>query len=193
MKRILIYLLLVLSFAVKAQEKDKDLPKGNNAFIEKKYADAEADFRNAVTLVSNYKIAGGWEPNYQLGLLFFTQNKFDSAIMYFKKAVELLDKNSENLYGGEEARKIFNNDPRKSDLYSKITFSYYNLGNVKDAWAYANRSNIAGIKELSGSLSSSSNNEEKNDALKKLLEMQQTKKALEKTLEKQEGTAKREP
>ena len=157
-----------------------------------KTEDAEADFRNAVTLVSNYKIAGGWEPNYQLGLLFFTQNKFDSAIMYFKKAVELLDKNSENLYGGEEARKIFNNDPRKSDLYSKITFSYYNLGNVKDAWAYANRSNIAGIKELSGSLSSSTNNEEKNDALKKLLEMQQTKKALEKTLEKQEGTAKRE-
>jgi CHAT domain-containing protein len=153
---------------------------------------AENNFRNAVNMVSAYKLAGGWEPFYQLGVLFFTQNKYDSAIQYFKKAVELLDKNSENLYGGEEARKIFNNNPKKSDLYNKITFSYYNLGNINQAWAYANRSNIAGIKELSGSLSSSSNNEEKNEALKKLLAMQQSKKALESTLEKQEGLAKEE-
>lgn len=153
---------------------------------------AESDFRRAVTIVDQHKIANGWEPFYQLGLVYFSQNKFDSSLRYFKKAVELLDKNSENLYGGEAARKIFNNDPRKSDLYSKITFSYFNLGNISEAWAYANRSNIAGIKELSGTLSSSSNNEEKNEALKKLLSMQQAKKELEKTLEKQDGTAKAE-
>ncbi|MBK6632920.1 MAG: CHAT domain-containing protein [Chitinophagaceae bacterium] len=45
---------------------------------------------------------------------------------------------------------------------------------------------------MSGTLSSSSNNEEKNEALKKLLAMQQSKKALESTLEKQEGSAKEE-
>jgi CHAT domain-containing protein len=153
---------------------------------------AESDFKKAIGIVAEYKITLGWEPFYQLGLLYYTQNKFDSSISYFKKAVELLDKNSENLYGGEEARKIFNNDPKKSDLYNKITFAYYNLGNIKEAWAYANRSNIAGIKELSGTLSSSSNSEEKNEALKKLLAMQQSKKALESTLEKQEGAAKEE-
>ncbi|MEP7255685.1 MAG: CHAT domain-containing protein [Ferruginibacter sp.] len=153
---------------------------------------AEDDFRKATAIVAEYKIALGWEPFYQLGLLYFAQTKFDSSLRYFKKAVELLDKNSENLYGGEEARKIFNNDPKKSDLYNKITFAYYNLGNIKEAWAYANRSNIAGIKELSGSLSASSNGEEKNEALKKLLAMQQSKKALENTLEKQEGLAKEE-
>lgn len=153
---------------------------------------AEDDFRKATAIVAEYKIALGWEPFYQLGLLYYAQNKFDSSLKYFKQAVELLDKNSENLYGGEEARKIFNNDPKKSDLYNKITFAYYNLGNIKEAWAYANRSNIAGIKELSGSLSASSNSEEKNEALKKLLAMQQSKKALENTLEKQEGAAKEE-
>ena len=153
---------------------------------------AEGDFKKAIAIINDYKIGNGWEPFYQLGLLNYTQNKFDSALGYFKKAVEILDKNSENLYGGEEARKIFNNDPKKSDLYNKITFSYYNLGNINQAWAYANRSNIAGIKELSGTLSSSSNNEEKNEALKKLLSMQQSKKALESTLEKQEGLAKEE-
>ena len=153
---------------------------------------AEYDFRKAAAIVAEYKIALGWEPFYQLGLLYYTQNKFDSSVKYFKQAVELLDKNTENLYGGEEARKIFNNDPKKSDLYNKITFSYFNMGNINQAWAYANRSNIAGIKELSGSLSASSNNEEKNEALKKLLAMQQSKKALENTLEKQEGAAKEE-
>ena len=157
-----------------------------------KTENAENDFRKAAAIVTDYKIALGWEPFYQLGLLYYTQNKFDSSLHYFKKAVELLDKNSENLYGGEEARKIFNNDPKKSDLYNKITFSYYNLGDINQAWAYANRSNIAGIKELSGTLSASSNNEEKNEALKKLLALQQSKKALENTLEKQEGLAKEE-
>lgn len=155
-----------------------------------KIEEAAADFKKAIYLVDKYKIVAGWEPYYQMGLIYFNQNKFDSSIKYFKKAVELLDRNAENLYGGEAAKKIFNNDPRKSDLYSKITFAYYNLGNIKEAWAYANRSNIAGIKELSGSLASSSNNEEKNEALKKLLAMQQEKKALEATLEKQEGAEK---
>jgi tetratricopeptide (TPR) repeat protein len=51
---------------------------------------AENNFRRAVTLVTEYKIAGRWEPYYELGLLQYTQNKFDSSILYFKKAVELL-------------------------------------------------------------------------------------------------------
>ena len=162
-----------------------------NNDLEKKDS-AENNFRKAITVVKEYRVTSGWAPYYQLGLLFYTQNKFDSALIYFKEAVELLDKNAENLYGGEDARKIFNNDPRKSDLYNKITFSYYNIGNIKEAWAYANRSNIAGIKELSGSLSATSSDAEKNEALKKLLAMQQSKKALENTLEKQEGVAKEE-
>lgn len=190
------YFMYAAEYANSSGEKEKAIEALNFlGLINKdkgKTADAERDFRKATALVTEYKIALGWEPFYQLGLLYYSQNKFDSSIRYFKKAVELLDKNSENLYGGEEARKIFNNDPKKSDLYNKTTFAYYNLGNISEAWAYANRSNIAGIKELSGTLSSSSKDEEKNDALKKLLAMQQSKKALESTLEKQEGAAKEE-
>ncbi|MEQ1676065.1 MAG: CHAT domain-containing protein [Chitinophagaceae bacterium] len=159
---------------------------------ENKMEAAKASLYQSVALTRRYQIAIGWESYYELGLVFYNEQKADSAIVYFKQAVELLDKNAENLYGGEEAKKIFNNDPRKEDLYSKITFSYYNLGNIKEAWAYANRSNMAGIKELSGSLSVNSSDAEKNDALKKLLAMQQSKKALEQTLEKQEGVAKQE-
>jgi len=190
------YFLYAAEYANSSGEKEKAIEALNFlGQINKdkgKTEDAEDDFRKAIAITIEYKIALGWEPFYQLGLLFYTKNKYDSAIQYFKKAVELLNKNSENLYGGEEALKIFNNDPKKSDLYNKITFSYYNLGNIDQAWAYANRSNIAGLKELSGTLSSSSNNEEKNEALKKLLAFQQSKKALESTLEKQDGSAKEE-
>ena len=45
MKRIVIYSLILISFVANAQEKDGNLPKGNEAFAQKKYADAEADFR----------------------------------------------------------------------------------------------------------------------------------------------------
>jgi len=153
---------------------------------------AAASLRRAVTLVNTYRTGNGWRPAYELGLLFYNNRQFDSAIIYFKQSVEALEKNAENLYGGDEARKLFNNDPGKSDLYNKITFALYNTGNLKDAWSYANRSNIAGIKELSGALSTSSTDEAKNEALKKLLAMQQSKKALENTVVKQEGPEKEE-
>jgi hypothetical protein len=47
MKRILIYSLLLIPFFAKAQGKEKDtnLPKGNDSFVEKNYTDAEADYR----------------------------------------------------------------------------------------------------------------------------------------------------
>ncbi|MFI5187592.1 MAG: tetratricopeptide repeat protein, partial [Chitinophagales bacterium] len=147
---------------------------------------AENDFRKAIAIVVRYKIPDGWEPYYELGLLFYNQKRFDSSIINFKLAIDLLDKNAENLYGGAEAKKIFNNDPRKSDLYNKIIFAYYNTDDIKDAWAYANRSNIVGLKELSGSITFTSD-KEKNEALKKLIALQQSKKELETTAAKQSG------
>ena len=45
MKKIALYSLLFLSFAVSAQKKDTDLPKGNEAFAAKNYAEAEAEYR----------------------------------------------------------------------------------------------------------------------------------------------------
>ena len=121
---------------------------------------------------------------------YISEKNYEKAIVNFKKATLQLDKNTENLYGGEAASKIYNNDPRKSDLYSKLTLSYYNTGDVAEAWNYANRSNIAGIKELSGSLNTNTNDAEKNEALKKILAMQQQKKQLEETASKQNGEAK---
>lgn len=47
MKKIILFTIILFSFFAKAQkkEKDKTLPKGNEAFAEKKYTEAEADYR----------------------------------------------------------------------------------------------------------------------------------------------------
>jgi CHAT domain-containing protein len=189
------YLIEARDYALASSEKEKILESltylGRIDAGSGKTESAENDFRQAASVVSQYKLGGGWEPYYELGLLFYNQKKFDSSIVYFKQAVNLLDKDAENLYGGDEAKKIFNNDPRKSDLYNKITFAYYNVGNEKEAWAYANRSNIAGIKEKSGGLSAASDKANL-DALKQLATLQQTKKALEVAAEKQKGEEKEE-
>ena len=190
------YYTYALNSSLASGEKEKSIDAlvylGKIFVAEKKYDSAKVNFQKSVSLADQYKTTGSWNAYYELGLFYYDQQQFDSAVIKFKQAVGLLEKNTENLYGGEEAKKIFNNDPRKADLYNKITFSYYNIGNIKEAWAYANRSNIAGIKELSGTLSVNSTDEERNAALKKLLAMQQSRKALENNLEKQSGTAKEE-
>ena len=181
-------------FSLKSNEKEKIVDAlthlGLIALQQKDIKQAEEHFKAAATVTENFQIAYGWESYYQLGLIYYNQKKYEESIVNFKKAALQLDKNTQNLYGGEAAAKIYNNDPRKADLYEKLTFAYYNTGNIAEAWNYANRSNIAGIKELSGSLSTSSNDVEKNDALKKLLALQQQKKQLEETASKQVGEAK---
>jgi len=160
---------------------------GNN-----KPDEAEKMLRQSITLVERFRTGIGWESYYELGLLFSDRHQPDSAEKYFKGAIELLEKNMENLYGGEEARKLFDNDPRKADLYNKITFLLFDLGKTDEAWAYANRYNLAGIKELSGSLTLNSSSSEKNEALKKLFAMQQEQKLLREAARKQEGDARSE-
>lgn len=148
--------------------------------------------REAAAIVDARNTGAGWDAYYELGLMYFTQGKFDSAVYTFRKGVDLLDRNASKLYGGDEAKKIFNNDPRKADLYNKITFSYFNLGNIREAWNFANRGNLAGIKELAGAVDISSGDAEKEKALKKLIALQQSKESLENTLDKQSGETKKE-
>ncbi|MCX6319222.1 MAG: CHAT domain-containing protein [Bacteroidetes bacterium] len=190
------YFAYAADYARKSGEQDKMITAlinlGRIAKKENQPEEARKNFRQSVALARQYRTTNAWLTFYEQGLLFYEEKTYDSAVVYFKEAVELLDKMVANLYGGEEAKKLFNNDPRKSDLYNKIVFSYYNLGNIKESWSYANRSNIAGIKELSGSLGVNSGDEEKNEALRKLLALQHSKKALENNLEKQEGQTRKE-
>jgi tetratricopeptide (TPR) repeat protein len=66
-----------------AQEKDKDLPKGNDSFDEKKYAEAEADYR--VSESKNPKKAAA---SYNLGNAIYKQNQSEEAKYHFAKALK---------------------------------------------------------------------------------------------------------
>lgn len=84
MKKILLYGLLVTSFLAKAQEKeaDKNLPQGNETFAEKKYADAEAEYRISESKNPKKAIA-----SYNLGNAIYRQNQPNEAKYHYAKAL----------------------------------------------------------------------------------------------------------
>lgn len=178
-------------YSVESGEKEKTLEAlintGRIYSLENKEDAALASLREAIGLSAGLKTTGSWEAFYEAGVLHYNAGRYDTAIVLLKQAVQLLETDASKLYGGEEARKIFNNDPRKSDLYTKLTFSYYNTGDISGAWAYANQSNIAGIRELSGAVNVNSTDTERKEILKQLLAKQEARKALENTMSKQEG------
>jgi tetratricopeptide (TPR) repeat protein len=83
MRNFVLYILLLITAAVAAQEKDKHLPKGNDAFDSKKYADAEAEYR-----ISQAKIAKNAAASYNLGNTIYRQNQAAESKSAFKKAIE---------------------------------------------------------------------------------------------------------
>ncbi len=84
MKKLLVYGLLVTSFLAKAQEKeaDKNLPQGNEAFAEKKYAEAEAEYRISESKNQKKTIA-----SYNLGNAIYRQNQTTEAKYHYVKAL----------------------------------------------------------------------------------------------------------
>jgi tetratricopeptide (TPR) repeat protein len=97
MKKLLLYSFLLLSLAIHAQEKDKDLPKGNDSFVEKKYADAEADYR-----ISESKNPKKTTSSYNLGNAIYKQNQTEEAKYHFAKALK-------NAKTKEQKHKAFHN------------------------------------------------------------------------------------
>ena len=83
MKTLIIYSLLCFSLAINAQVKDKNLPKGNEAFEEKKYADAEADYR-----ISQSKFTKKAKSSYNLGNAIYRQKQTVEAKYQFAKAIK---------------------------------------------------------------------------------------------------------
>ena len=85
MKKILLYSLILISFLAKAQEKekDKDLPKGNDSFVEKKYADAEVEYRISESKSPKKSIA-----SYNLGNAVYRQNQTGEAKYHYAKALK---------------------------------------------------------------------------------------------------------
>lgn len=83
MKQLILYSLLVLSFVVNAQQKDTNLPKGNDAFEDKNFADAEADYR-----ISQARFTKKSTASYNLGNSIYKQKQSAEAKYQFAKAIK---------------------------------------------------------------------------------------------------------
>jgi CHAT domain-containing protein len=137
-------------------------------------ADAEKWLQEAIQVGKEYNIPSfSWIAYYESGLLFYRQKKYDKAITDFKNAVEIIEKNSSNVYGSEDDRKIYRNDPRKVDLYGKLVVALVEAERTQEAWAYANRSNMAGIKELMGKMTDKTGDPAKDAALEEARSLSQ--------------------
>ena len=84
MHKIVYIVLLLNSILLFGQEKDKNLYNGNQLFKEKKYADAEADFRVTESKKSPKKATAG----YNLGNSVYRQNQQGEAQIRYIQALE---------------------------------------------------------------------------------------------------------
>ena len=100
MKNIFLLLILVASFSVNSQEKDKILPKANEEFVAKNYSEAEANYRISQSKATNKTVA-----SYNLGNSIYRQNQAGEAKYAYTKALE------------------------KAKTYTEKHLAYHNLGN----------------------------------------------------------------
>ena len=97
MKNYILYILLSFSFAVSAQEKDKTLPKANDEYSEKKFVEAEANYR-----ISRSKFPKRTVAPFNLGNSIYKQNQMAEAKFAYAKAIE-------NIKTRPQKHKVFHN------------------------------------------------------------------------------------
>jgi tetratricopeptide (TPR) repeat protein len=184
------YLQSAVEHGYKSKEKEKIIEAlmylGKVQAAQNKLAEAEKSLHEAASVTRQFKITSfGWESLYELGMFYYNNNKIDSAVAAFKDAVEIVEKNAGNVYGGEEAKKLYKASEKKVDLYNKLVASLAKAGNTQDAFAYANKSNLTAIKELQGG--AIANNTDKTAAINQANNLLQQTAAIDKSINALEG------
>lgn len=122
MKQIVFLISLLFSLFTFAQEevkkeKDKILPKANEAFAEKKYTEAEAQYR-----ISNSKGLSGAAPSYNLGNSIYRQKQFSESKFAYSQAYEKATTKEEK----HKALHNLGNVYMKEKQYGKAVETYKN-------------------------------------------------------------------
>lgn len=133
-----------------------------------------------------------WWALYEYGIYFYNQSKCDSAVKYFKKAVAIVENESQNLFGGAEAKKLYNADVRKVDLYNKLVACLAKLGLKDEALFYADKGNVQAVKEQIEKAGIATNDTEKADALKKGNDLLKKKDAVIQAISKEKAKPEKE-
>ena len=117
MKKLILYSFILFSFAISAQEKDFHLPKANEEFADKKYADAEAEYRISLSNNPKKSISA-----YNLGNAIYKQNNNSEALFSYENAIK-------NATVRPEKHKAFHNSGNiymKEKNYSAAVEAYKN-------------------------------------------------------------------
>jgi tetratricopeptide (TPR) repeat protein len=117
MKKTITYLILLISFVLQAQEKDKFLPQGNEKFADKNYAEAEADYRLSQSKFKKKSIA-----SYNLGTAIYRQNQTAEAKYQFVKAIKDAKSKAEK----HQAFHNLGNAFMKEKIYTNAVEAYKN-------------------------------------------------------------------
>ncbi|HPC26562.1 MAG TPA: tetratricopeptide repeat protein [Paludibacteraceae bacterium] len=83
-KSILILLMFIFTASTFAQKENNDIRAGNKKYNNKKYIEAEVDYRKGLL-----KNPNSFEANYDLGNTLFRQKKYDEASKQFEKSAAL--------------------------------------------------------------------------------------------------------
>jgi tetratricopeptide (TPR) repeat protein len=117
MKKLILYSFILFSFAIFAQEKDFHLPKANDEFADKKYAEAEAEYRISLSKNPKKSISA-----YNLGNAIYKQNNNTEALFSYENAIK-------NSTVRPEKHKAFHNSGNiymKEKNYSAAVEAYKN-------------------------------------------------------------------
>ncbi len=117
MRNLFVSIFLVFSLAITAQEKDALLPKANEEFAAKNYADAEANYR-----ISHSKFPRRTVASYNLGNSIYRQNQFSESKIAFENALK-------NIKTRPQKHKAFHNLGNvfmKEKDYSQAVKAYKN-------------------------------------------------------------------
>jgi tetratricopeptide (TPR) repeat protein len=118
MKNRIIYLLLLfLTFAANAQEKDKVLPEANEEYTAKKFVDAEANYR-----ISHSKFPNRTVASYNLGNSIYRQNQFSESKFAYANALKNLKTRSQKHKAFHNLGNVF----MKEKNYTQAVEAYKN-------------------------------------------------------------------
>ncbi len=110
MKQVILLCLFLISSYAFAQEVDKNLPKANDEFESKKYADAETNYRMSISKKRKNPIA-----SYNLGNSIYRQNQASEAKYAYLKAIENSNSRAEKHQAFHNLGNVFMKEKKYSE------------------------------------------------------------------------------
>jgi tetratricopeptide (TPR) repeat protein len=117
MKNLFLYVLLTISLAVSAQEKDKNLPKANEEYAQNNFVESEASYRVSQSKFPNRAVAP-----YNLGNSIYKQNQPSEAKYAYAKSIASTKSRSQKHKAFHNLGNVF----MKEKDYSQAVEAYKN-------------------------------------------------------------------